>query len=324
MFSKQYGWGTTKTTKYDSTIITQRWVSILLCRLRIGDKYVNEIIADNLNGQLFEWSDDPNSTFTLAVKPHGIDPGQDPTDFLIGQTYDIMNGVTMDMNIEASGLCIPIKHDDKIQGDIEFQIIAPFNDLLNTTNHYYKHGTWFRDAVTYDTENDICILNHVHSINIEDFNIKAYSDNAKNATMNSGDLLYYSEDAKNYNNTKEGIEFKITTALTSEQAAALGVANGVSFNNPTNDDGSLYTTEDTDTARPERKYIKTMYDLYSTPKKIVTYETEINDMNVDKLYRTVYTCDLMAHLGVENFKVMVLGDEMDLKNNRTKLTIREN
>ena len=111
------------------------------------------------------------------------------------------------------------------------------------------------------------------------------SDHSKNSTLNSGDLLYYSEDTYKYNNPKD-VEFKICTALTSEQASKLNVASGVSFNNPTLSNGDLYTTT---SLNPEQQYITTMYNRYSTPKKIVEYNCDYDNNKIRDMYCSRYS-----------------------------------
>ena len=322
MYSKQFGWGKTRIDKRNWTVVDMNYVPILMCKLRIGDKYLNEITIENASAPSYEWSSDSDSVFSLSIKPQVPENASDtPTDFLIGQEYSIINTVTDNMNIsEAEGLAVPVKYTDNLHGDIEFSIVGPYNAVLDSTNHYYKHSTWFRSSKTWDQQNaDICILNHVHSINITDFEVKAYSDNAKNATMNEGDLLYYSEDNKKYNNPKDDIEFKIVTGLTSEEASDLNIATGISYNNPTDDSGHLYLP----TTKPEENYIQTMYDLYSTPKKKIEYYSRYGSNKISDIYRTVYECDLMEDLGISDFNSIVIGDQLDLKMDEIKITTRQ-
>lgn len=323
MYSKQIGWGRTKIDKRNTTIITLNYVPILMCRLRIGDKYLEEIQNDGEKFPHFRWTTDPNAVFAISVQLSSPDDTTaEPTDYLIGVEHEIINTVTLDMNITGNprGIAIPVKYDDKVFGDMEFQIVGPYNAVIESTNHYYRHATWFRSAKSWSEQNAaICVLNHVHSINIKEFKIEPYTDNAKNDTLNEGDLHYYSEDNKKYNNPKDDIEFKIVTALKPNEAAELNIATGISYNNPTDENGNVYTTDD----KPEEIYIQTMYDLYSTPKKIVEYEATLNDNKLSEMYRTVYENDLMEHLDVQDFKSIVIGDELDLKQNRMKIKTRE-
>lgn len=227
------------------------------------------------------------------------------------------------MNISQNGLAIPVTFTDNIKGNIHFEILGPYNTMIDVTTHE-THSRWTHFWKGYPrskwTLDQYSLLNHLSSIIIKEFEIKADSDNAKNSTLNNGDLLYYSEDNEKYNNVKDNIEFKISTALTSSEAAEMNVASGISYNNPTDSNGNLYTTGMQD--RPECKYIATMYDLYSKPKKIVEYNCN-DDTDIAEMYRSVYSCDLMSHLDISNFSSIVLGTEMDLKNNRIKISLRE-
>lgn len=295
-------------------------VPILCCRLYVTNaegkrKYVNQ------DPQTFafswtEWVDSSDATFCISINPK-ID------DFIIGPEHEITNTVTSAMNLKNSGLAIPIKQADDVHGNLTFEILGPYNtqyDDVNKRTHSKWTQFWRGENPEDWTTTPRCLLDRISNIWISKFEITVDSDNAKNSTLNSGDLLYYSEDNKKYNNVKDNIEFKIVTALTNEEAANLNIATGISFNNPTDSGGNLYTTSYED--RPECNYINTMYDLYSTPKKLVEYTCN-DDTPIDEIYRSIYSCDLMSHLNVGSFNSIVLANEMDLKNNRIKITLRE-
>lgn len=323
MYSKQYGWGITRIDKRNTTHVDINYVPILMCRLRIGNKYLNEIMDEGATLPRYEWTTNPANVFSLGVNlKRPDDLSGEPKDFLIGTANDIYNNITVGMNLqkETKGLAIPIHYSDKLRGDLEFQIVGPYNATLESHNHYYKHSTWFRGSSESWTQNDdVCILNHVHAIDITDFQVVADTDNAKVNITNSGDLYYYSEDNRKYDNPKDDIEFKIVSGLSSDEAATLNITTGISYNNPTNQDGSLYIPE----TKQEEKYIQTMYDLYSTPKKIIEYDAKYGENNITDMYRTVYSCDIMTDLDVQNFNSIIIGDEIDLKNDRIKIKTRE-
>lgn len=323
MYGKLFGWGNTVIDKRNTTVVNLGYVPVLMCRLRIGDKWLSENMSEGQELPTYTWTTDPTSVFSIGVGPRRPDNlGDEPKDYLIGQKYDIINTVVDRMNLPngTNGMAIPITYNDKIKGDIEFQIVGPYNAVLTSTNHYYRHSTFFRSTKSWSEQNaDICVLNHVHAIDITNFEMKAESDNAKNTTWNEGDLLYYSEDNKKYNNPKDEIDFKIVSGLTPEEAAELNIAVGVSFNNPTDTNGDIYTPD----VKPEENYVETMYNLYSTPKKIIEYETKYGDINIADMYRTVYDCDLLTDLDIEDFDSIIIGDEIDLKNDRIKIKTRE-
>lgn len=296
---------------------------ILCCRLYIENesgyrRYVDQD-PDTWAFSWTEWTQSSDATFAISINPK-ID------DYIIGPEHEITNTVTAQMNLKSNGLAIPITYEDDIHGKLHFEILGPYNaqyDDVNKRTHSKWTQFWKGEEPEVWTSTPRSLLDRISNIWISQFKIIVDTDNAKNATLNSGDLLYYSEDNLIFNNPKDGIEFKITTALTSEQAAALNIATGISFNNPITATGALYTTDDTDEARPERKYIDTMYRLYSQPKKIIEYSAAYNDLKISDLYRSIYNCELMQHLDIQSFKTIVLGDELDLKKNRIKLKIRE-
>lgn len=306
----------TSGTYYDA--ITH--MPILCCRLYVTRsdgqrKYVSQDM-ETFEFSWTEWTSSSDATFCISINPT-------LNSYIIGPEHDITNTVTDGMNLKSNGLAIPIKNTDDVHGNVTFEILGPYNtqyDDVNKRTHSKWTQFWRGENPEDWTTTPRCLLDRISNIWISQFEIKADSDNAKNSTLNNGDLLYYSEDNEKYNNVKENIEFKISTALTSSEAAEMNVASGISYNNPTDYNGNLYTTGMQD--RPECVYISTMYDLYSKPKKIVEYNCN-DDTDIAEMYRSVYSCDLMSHLDISNFSSIVLGTEMDLKNNRIKISLRE-
>lgn len=291
---------------------------ILCCRLSVGGMYVQENI-DASGNSTYTWTSDSSATFTIGVNPA-------VNDYIIGKKWEIKNDISVAMNLDEEGLAIPITYNDNIHGKLHFEILGPYNTMWEKTTYetHCKISQWWNGYPAEEWNyTNYSLLNHISSIVIDKFEIKVATDNAKNATLNAGDLMYYSEDDKKYNNPKDDIEFKIVTALTSEEGAKMNVATGVSFNNPTlGGTGNLYTTNDQN--KPEVQYVTTMWQLYSTPKKMIEYKCDYNDNNITSLYATVFTnCDLMSHLDEPDFPTIILNDELDLKNNRMKITMRE-
>lgn len=315
-YAKQYLYGTTKTSKYNWNSFSMPFCSVLQCRLQIGDKYVNETTTDTSTKQTFEWSTDPNSSFTLGIR---LTPNED---CIIGEgAKDLMNNIDVSMNIEGSGTAIPITQADNIHGELKFEILGPFNATIDNTHHYYKHATWFRSSKESWDTNEICLLNHVRAIQIEEFECVVKSDHAKNSSMNTdNDLCYMSTDTGIKTAEKKDIDFELTTSLTEKEAYNLGIATGISYNNPLNADGTPYTA--TSPNKPEEKYITSLFNLYDEPKKIIEYKAKYTQ-DLMEMYRAVYLCDLMSHMNVANFNVFVTSTEIDLYYNRIKVKIRE-
>ena len=116
------------------------------------------------------------------------------------------------------------------------------------------------------------------------------------------------------------VDFEITTAISEDEAYELGISTGISYNNPLNTDGSLYMVESP--YKPEEKYVQTLFDLYSTPKKLIEYEARYSK-NMLEMYRCIYPCSLMESFGTEDFNTILTGNELSLYKNRIKIQLRE-
>lgn len=292
-------------------------IPMLACRLQVGDKYLQERLDNETGISEYYWTTDPNAIFTL-----GIDPKID--DSIINKPYEISNNIDDWMNLEdaPNGTAIPITKEDNLNGIVKFDIIAPYNTCWNeaTGTVQTKFTDFFSAYDTYDSY-DRSVLNRVSNIFISDFKCEVYSDNAKNSTMNKdNDLIYLSENLDEFKNDKTDIDFDIYTGLTSEEAFNLGITTGISKTNVMNSDNEIYTTEYED--RPEVKFVQTMYDLYSTPKKIVTFDTDFIT-SVDDLYRKKVSTDILEHLGINPYYSVVTNSSISLYQDRINITLRE-
>lgn len=289
---------------------------ILLCKMRVGDKYLSEVVTATDTRQNFVWTSDPSSTFTLGIAPKRQD------DYIIGgEAKDIANNITTDMNLqEAVGTAVPITKNDILHGDVEFTIIGPFNAIYDSANGIYKCFPWFREPQTLGP-NDVSLLNHLRGIQIEEFKCTIQSDHAKNAAMNAdNDLCYLSVNTGLKTAELKDTSFEITTAISETEAAKLGITTGVSYNNPLNADNSLFIVDSPYTQ--EEKYVNTLFNLYSTPKKLIDYEANYTK-ELTEMYRCIYECNLMQHLNTEDFNTIVTGNEISLYYNRIKIQLRE-
>ena len=175
------------------------------------------------------------------------------------------------MGIDVEGTAIPIIRADKVSGQVKFMILGPVNATWENITR--RHPTFFRH--TKWTSNTISLLANVSSILIEDFQVKVYSDNGMIERPGDSDIVYMSDDKQQFVNRKDDIEFKINSALTSDECRQLGVAQGICMSTPLNlltGDGvlKLYDHTTKRQAKPEQLYVDSYYNEYHQPRILMT------------------------------------------------------
>jgi len=264
-------------------------VPVFECELKIGDKYCVETF-DAAGNSVYNWltadecptyQDDVSgefikkTTFSLGFIPKG-------DDYIIGTEHEFKNTINTSMGISLKGTGIPIKKSDNISGDVSFKIIGLINTYWNNALGIRRHPTWFRKELLYD--NEVPILSHVRSVLIKNFDVKFESDNGGYSVDDEKDLVYVSAETNEYINVKDDIEFRINTALTSEEAYHAGTTTTINKNNViyyTTGERILGITDTftNETAKAEQHYIDQYYNEYCKPKIIL--ETELdNDSNI--------------------------------------------
>ena len=270
---------------YDNDVIGL--VPVLECQLKIGDKYLVETYDSNGNS-IYTWTaeedldyyidEDINHTVRyINTFRLGFNPKKD--DYIVGQEHPIKNTVTTEMRLgEITGTAIPIKKSDNLHGTLEFKIIGPCNSWWD--DGIYTHKTWFRHSAK--TENAVPILSMVDSIKITDFDVKFRSGNQSNQADNDKDIVYASDEVKQYINKKDDITFRINTALTKEEADAMQVS-GESYRSlaydAVNECNILGITNNltNETDKPERHYVDAYFREYSQPKIIL--DTDVKNVS---------------------------------------------
>ena len=260
---------------------------LLECELIIGNKRLVETNIDEYGNSTFEWfviGQEPiidgmqKTTFSLGINPK-------ISDYIIGTEYNIQNTISYTMNLDgAEGTAIPIKASDNLSGKITFRILGTVN--LTWNNITRRHGTFFRHQ-SFPSSTRF-ILAHTENIIIKDFECKVYSDNAGNTTVEDGDIIYMSDETDNFIKKKDDIEFKINTALTSQEAFNLQAKNIINLSSVLSEDKTaLRDLKDNITneiAKPEQHYCNDYYLEYSQPKIIL--ETDLKDTtNIDYFNR---------------------------------------
>ena len=251
-------------------------VPIIACMLVIGDKCA---VETSYEGEVSDivWKDyktldecDDEEEYYSQCFYIGIDPARGT--YLVGTKHDLMNNVTTSMNIDAEGMAIPITKDDALYGNVEFKILGPVQ-LLFSSKKTYRATTWYNYYSTSGTP----VLPTVQNILVEDFEVKIYSDNGgieeSSLSESDNDVIYQSDEDESFINRKDDISFRFTTALSSEEGAAMGAMVGANISTPLYSDGgsyaaieSIYNAVIGEEAKAENLFIHTFYVECHTPK----------------------------------------------------------
>lgn len=332
ILSKRFNYtiGNNRKSIWENDVIN--YVDILACQLQIGDKYCVES-HDAQGNKTFQWMTSDEIDYELAAgnDPYfqpfvyiavDIDDGQ----FLIGDEHDIYNNVSTDMGLEnAQGMAIPIRHTDSLSGKMKFTIIGPVNNVWD--QGVRRHPTWFRHT-RWTSGGEVSILPHIGQIWIKNLEVKLVSDHGKIEINGNNDIVYLSDEQQRFMNKKED-DFKLTTALTSEEAMKLGVAitanrsdvidsaTGKSILNITNNKAPV--GEQTD--KPEKFYVDAYYREYKDPKMVVSTTLHTgqggiyNPLSINRFNR--YSISYL------NKMFIVRATEYDVKNGVTKIDFKE-
>lgn len=297
-------------------------LGVIECEMIIGDKCLAEDYDEDGNS-IYEWVNKTTGnaqgrkTFSLGINPK-------LGDSILGQEFKISNNITFKMNLDnAEGTAIPIKKSDNLSGKVEFKILGPVNQMWNDITR--RHSTWFRSEKFYD--NDKYVLSEVKNIVIKDFEAKFYSDNG-GYTYNTGqDLIYMSIENDQYINKKTDIEFKINSALTSEECKQKKIKQGIRITNPvyngeavTQITSKVISDASTLDAKAEELYIDQYYREYSKPRLMV--EVSVNsdymkDLNEIDIYGSI------TKLNSLNKAFKIVGINYDSETDSRKLTLKE-
>lgn len=255
-------------------------IAVLACMLIIGDKCVVEA---GTSGQIsdFVWrkyktreecvDDDEyyQQCFTIGFDPKIGDK-------LVGTEFSLQNNIDYTVGIDAEGIAIPIRKNDKLSGAVKFMILGPVNSMWSEITR--RHRTWFRREKWYN--NAVPLLAHVSSIFMKSFEVKIYSDNGLINNAGDNDIIYMSDTRENFVNRKDDIEFEISSALTLSECQQLGVTDSVKLSTPldlTTGYGLLTIFDHTkqQQAKPEQLYVDSYYTEYHRPRILMTQK--IND-----------------------------------------------
>lgn len=284
-------------------------VPLLICELKVGDKYAVETEIDTFKWYTKEECDALGiaNTFTLGFNPA-------LGDYFLCEEWDISNTLDISSGVDAEGTAIPIKMTDKLSGKVEFRVIGVW--YYNQSQAIRRHPTAFRHTKWWTT--NIPIMEFVDDIYISDFECKVYSDNGKidYASEDDKDLVYTSDVMSNSTQEKDDITFKFNTALTTAECTEKGIKNGIKLSNVIDMNNGIGISTllnhcTTNTGKAEELYISDYYDEYSKPKIIIESTMNANKMkNVNKCTFSYFPNKEFLKLG---YTFNAIEDNIELK-----------
>ena len=296
-------------------------IGVLACMLIIGDKC---LVETGTQGQPsdFVWrtyktrgqcADDDEyyaQSFTIGFDPKIGDK-------LIGVEYAIQNNIGFNLGIDATGTAIPVRMSDRLSGKIQFMILGPVNLIWDDVTR--RHKTFFR-PVKWGAKS-VPLLAHVGSIMIKDFEMKIYSDNGLINNTDDTDLIYMSDTNEKFINRKDDIQFRISSALTSDECRRLGLPNSIKLSTPRDVTAgvgvvSIYDANGNETAKPEQLYVDSYYREYHLPRINMEHTVTDNAATVG-LFRHY------RHPALPGKAFYVLGISRSLIEGTATLTLKE-
>ena len=244
-------------------------LAVIQCMLIIGDKCVVESgdggSIDNYTWQTYRTLEEcGNDIDTYYAQSFSLGVNPAIGDHIIGQKYPIPSNFDYTLGLQdTTGTVIRISATDHVSGSVTFRILGPVNTMWNDISR--RHATWFRH--TQWTENDIQILTQTSSIVISDFSMRVVT-NAPQGT--SDQLVYESKTDETFTNQRDDITFRITSALTADEAAAHNVTQTVSLSTAVTADDFTPITQIKDNltgenVKPEILHVSRMYGLHHNP-----------------------------------------------------------
>jgi len=315
-------WG----TKTSEDLISK--LGVIQCMLIIGDKCLvenpeSEGGVDDFTWQTYktlaecEYDEDTYYSQSFSL---GCDPAID--DYIVGSEFEFQNNITYNMGLDVEGTAIPIRAKDKLSGAVEFKILSPINFYMDTK------GTLWRNVVPYQDGYDIivgakgaAVLADVENVIIKDFECKVVSDNGFITETANDDIIYSSDTDETFLNPKDDIEFKINSALTTEECAALSVTNALRLSVPISKETglgvtSIYDFNKGEEVKPEKNYVDSYYTEYHKPRIILEQPLYTHRSVTSPFYN--YT-----HPAITGKKFFVQSLDKDLIEGTTTLTLKE-
>ena len=273
-------------------------IAVLSCMLVIGNKCVMEKTPDNSlgdvdsNGNEIPYTDNPEEAYRNFVwrefkerdlcaddaeyYSQSFTIGFDPKigDKLIGVEYSMQKTFSSRLGIDAEGIAIAVRKGDKISGDVRFSILGPVNIVWDEITR--RHPTWFRH--TKWGSKSVALMAHVSSIMLKQLEVKVYTDNAHvNNYESDKDVVYMSDTKEQFVNRKDDLEFKISSAFTSDECKKLGVPNTINMSTPLSKETGvgvlrIYDYNFNAEAKPEQMYVDSYYREWHIPRVTMNHD----------------------------------------------------
>lgn len=301
-----------------STIDNDSKFPVLACMLIIGDKCL--VSTDRFGSvESYQWvkykereecaSDEEYYSQVFTI---GIDPK--PSDYLVGDEFEIQNNVTYDLGLDEEGMAIPIRKSDNLHGDLIFRILGPVN--MKFTEKFYDFKNWWEGP-----SSGTPMLPYIENIYIKNFEAKLTSSTEGENEKDNCDLIYISDTDKNYVNRKNDITFRLTSALTADERTNLEVKNGIYISTPTDmttEAGllSIYDTKNKREGKPEQLYVDAAYTEMHLPLIQMQQTLEDDGESIERF-------DRYAHPALSGKKFFTLGISRNLMAGEATLKLRE-
>ena len=255
-----------------SSIDDVKKVAVLCCMLTVGGKCLVETGTEGLPSD-FTWqpykeraecaSDEEyyRQSFTIGFNPK-------IGDAVIGKEHDLQDN-NYNLYINQKGTCIPIRKADALSGEVRFMVLGPVNSMWKNTYISRQPDFWHHTEWSQDT---VCLLAHISSIIIKDFEMRLYSD-ATGGTTATNDIIYMSDVATGFTNKKDDLEFRIHSALTAKECRQMGVTNSVMLSVPVDLSTGVGALALRDSlgreGKPEQLYVDAYYDEWHEPRLLL-------------------------------------------------------
>lgn len=301
-------------------------VPCLRCMLVIGSKCCVEARNDagtalgTYSWQTFkERADCANDSeyfrqsFSLGFRP-------DKGDKIVGHSFSIENNITLSMGLDCEGLALPITRADALSGQVRFYILGPENVAYSskavclTSADFYTYPAASQSA--YEG-----LLTYVAAVMLSNFKVEFKSDGGFFDRGEDNDLIYESDTDEAFDHKRDEVSVKLTTALTKDERAALGVKSGLFLSEPVVSATGLpltevYSPRASATAKPERLLVDALYRRLHVPTLVMEQTVREEGADLSPFCR-------YSHPALAGKAFAPEGEERDLQADTLRVTARE-
>ena len=321
-------------------------IPILACELKIGNKYLVEdlSITETFGWQVpylqflnrYSWKTYEECPEKDGVKQTwftiGVNPGVD--DFILGKEYEFEDNVTIDMNIKANGIAIPIPYSSQLNGRVEFKILGPYNSTFRLQGAQYNIYWQFASILNWELQpNERSILALTENIQLTDLSLNLYSGNQNSGYgSDDNDLVYISNISQNYIEDKEQ-DLKFCTTLTNQQAqdkqidykpnnSSIMTTSGDPWYGMNQYEGYNANNDDEKKVKLEEARVYEQYNMWNRPRHIV--ETTLKLVSPQNAYlKTNYIFDYFKYDATHYHIYRTIARTINLKMNSMTCKMKE-